>query len=177
MNFRLLSSQSGISLIEAMVALLILTVGLIPAMAIVSSSNNLSALIKNNLIAANLSQEGVEIVRGLRDANWFVSPSGSVAFDYGLSDGTYRVEWDTNIQGTPVKLPQPVGANPPLKFDSSTGLYNYSTGVDTQFRRTVTISLVVNTCNCELKVVSEVTWNERGRSRVVRAESHLFDWK
>ena len=174
MNPRALSYQSGISLVEAMVALLILTVGLIPVLAIITSSSGLAALIKNNLIAANLAQEGIEVVRGLRDANWFVSPV-SLPFETGLI-GTWRVEWDTNILGAPQKLPQVVGINPPLKFDATTGLYNYSTGTNTQFKRTVTISLV-GTCACEIKVVSIVTWPERNRTRTIMAESHLFNWK
>jgi len=66
-----------------------------------------------------------------------------------------------------------VGSNPVLKKNN--GLYNYSTGTDTIFRRTVTISKLNSG---ELVVVSSVTWTERGNiSRTVSAESHLFDWK
>ena len=167
MNSRTSFHQSGVGLIEAMVALLILTVGLIPVLAVVSSSNNLSALIRNNLIAANLAQEGIEVIRGLRDENWFSGQS----FDNGLI-GTWRVQWNTSWTNPP----QQVGTNPSLKFDSATGLYGYSAGADTQFKRTVTVSLV-GTCNCEMKIVGEVTWPERGRNRVIKAESHLFNWK
>lgn len=161
-------------MIETMVALVVLTVGLIPLLALVTSSVNLASLIRNNLIAANLTQEGLEVMRGLRDANWLVSPTPP-SFEAGLI-GTWRVEWDTTILGTPTKLPEAVGTNPPLKFDSTTGVYNYSTGTDTIFRRTVTVS-TVGACDCEIMIVSEVTWTQSGRNRTVSAESHLFDWR
>lgn len=166
---RKLNNQKGVTLVEALVTLVVLSFGLIPSLAIVSSSTNLSGLIKNNLIAANLAQEGVEVVRSLRDANWFAGRS----FDNGLV-GNWRVEYSTNwVTNSPVAA----GLNPFLKFDSATGLYNYSTGIDTIFKRSVSIAKTADLCNCKLVLVSRVDWTQQGRSRTVSIESHLFDWK
>ncbi|MDO8496612.1 MAG: prepilin-type N-terminal cleavage/methylation domain-containing protein, partial [bacterium] len=152
----------GFTLIEALVALVILTTALGPALVLSSNISSTASVIQNNLIAANLSQEGVEVIRALRDANWH----NGLSFDSGLSDGIYRIEWNSNSLIT-------LGSNPPLKL--STGLYNYSSGTDTLFKRTVTITKINSE---ELRVISDVTWTERGnRARDVRAESHLFDWK
>ena len=66
-----------------------------------------------------------------------------------------------------------LGTNPLLKVDN--GLYNYSTGQDTVFKRTITLTNIGAT---ELKVDSNITWFERGgRVRNIQIESHLFDWK
>lgn len=154
--------EKGFTLIEALVALIILTVSLGPALVLSSNVSSTASVVKNNLIAANLSQEGVEVVRALRDANWH---NGS-PFDSGLNDGIYRIEWNSN---TLIAL----SSNPPLKINN--GLYSYSSGADTLFKRTVTITKINSE---ELKIISEVTWTERGnRTRSVKAESHLFDWK
>lgn len=154
--------NNGFTLIEALVALVILTIALGPALVLSSDITNVASVIQNDLIAANLAQEGVEVVRALRDTNWF---SGS-AFNNGLADGTYRLEWNSS---SPIVL----GANPPLKVNN--GLYNYSSGSDTIFRRTVTIT---NVNTNEIRVVSDVTWTERAnRARDVKVESHLFNWK
>lgn len=165
--------SAGLTLVEALVALAVLSFGLIPALAVVSSSVKISSLIKNNLIAANLAQEGAEVIRGLRDASWFAGQP----FDFNLPGGQWRVEWNTN--GTTLPL-QTIGSNPPLKFHPSTGLYDYSTGIDgidTNFKRGITIVKVPNTCNCELIVQSRVQWQEHGGAKAIQVESHLYDWK
>ncbi|MEK7076075.1 MAG: prepilin-type N-terminal cleavage/methylation domain-containing protein [Patescibacteria group bacterium] len=155
-------NEFGFTLIEALVALVVLTLALGPALVLSSNISSTASVIQHNLIAANLSQEGLEVVRALRDANWY----NGLPFDTGLSDGIYRIEWNSN---TLIAL----GANPPLKL--SAGLYNYSSGTDTVFKRTVTITKINSE---ELRIISAVAWTERGsRVRDVRAESHLFDWK
>ena len=155
-------TERGFTLIEALVALVILTIALGPALVLSSNISSTSSVTQHNLIAANLSQEGLEVVRALRDANWY----SGLSFDTGLSDGIYRIEWNSNALIT-------LGSNPPLKI--SAGLYNYSTGTDTLFQRTVTVTKINSE---ELRIISDVTWTERGnRVRNVKAESHLFDWK
>lgn len=160
--FKYLNNQEGFTLVEALVALVILTLALGPALILSSNISSTASVIQHNLIAANLVQEGVEVVRSLRDANWF----NGLPFDNGLADGTYRIEWNSNSLIA-------LGANPPLKIDA--GLYNYSAGTDTLFKRTITITKINS---AELRIVSDVTWTERGnRVREVKAESHLFNWK
>ncbi len=153
----------GFTLIEAMVTLVILTTALIPALFLSTQATNVSFSIRNNLTATNLAQEGIEVVRAIRDNNWF---QGS-PFDTGLTGGlTWRVDWDSV---TLIAL----GANPVLKINN--GLYNYSAGTDSIFKRTITITQVNA---AELKVVSDITWTERGnRAKSIQAESHLFDWR
>ena len=143
-------------------ALVVLTTALGPSLILTTNVNSTSVVVKNNLIAANLAQEGVEVIRGIRDTNWF----NGTAFDTGLADGTYRVEWNSDAVIA-------LGANPLIKEDN--GLYNYSTGGNTIFRRTISI-LKVNAG--ELRIISEITWTERGGiAKSVMAESHLFNWK
>ncbi len=163
------SLSAGLTLVEALVTLVVLSFGLIPTLAVLSSSIRLASLIENNLIAANLAQEGVEVVRSLRDANWFANRP----FNNGLV-GSWRVEWNTNWT---TNLPQPIGLNQSLKFNSSTGIYNYSTGVDTNFKRWITVAMSPDPCNCDLVVVSNVQWIQQGKTRTKNVEAHLFDWK
>lgn len=165
-------NEKGYTLVEAIVAILILSLGILPSLSIVVIANSFSAFIKNNLIATNLAQEGVEVVRAMRDANWF----NGQPFDNGLVPPSFdcttgcRVQWDS---ASPITL----GTNPPLLFDSVSGIYNYLTGVDTIYRRKITITKVAGSCSCELLILAEVTWPERGgRTKTVVVESHLFNW-
>ncbi len=162
------------TLVEALVSLVVLSLGLIPAIGILSSSVRLASLIKNNLIAANLAQEGVEIVRGLRDEDWFKNPA--VPFGTGIV-GSWLVDWNTSLISGSANLPQLADTNPPLKFDPTTKLYNYTTGIETNFKRYVSVTMAANPCLCELIVISRVEWSQQGTARIQNVEAHLFDWK
>ncbi|KKQ47281.1 MAG: hypothetical protein UU54_C0005G0017 [Candidatus Yanofskybacteria bacterium GW2011_GWA2_41_22] len=154
--------EQGFTLVEAMVTLVILTTALIPALFLSTQATNVSFSIKNNLAAANLAQEGIEIVRAIRDNNWFQS----LDFDNNITAGTWRVDWNSD---TLIAL----GSNPALKINN--GLYNYSAGTDSLFKRTITVTKVNA---AELQIVSNVTWTERGnRAKSITAESHLFNWR
>jgi prepilin-type N-terminal cleavage/methylation domain-containing protein len=156
--------SKGFTLVEALVALVILTVGLIPAFQQATTAVNLSASIRNSLIAANLAQEGVEMVRAFRDANWFaVKP-----FDTGLTGCTAGCLVQYN--GAAVTA---LNGNPFLRLDPLTGLYQYTQGDESIFHRKLVITSV--SAN-ELKVTSEVTWNERSGAKQHIVEYHLFNW-
>lgn len=158
------SNNGGFTLIEAMVALVLIVIAMGPVLIMAVSAVNVASRIEHNLVAANLAQEGVEVIRNIRDTNWL---NGS-SFDSNLPAGTWRVEWNTVGGGL-----MTTGTNPVLKKNN--GLYNYATGIDTVFRRTVQI---LKPNNGELVLISSVTWVERGNiNRNVDVESHLFDWK
>ncbi len=166
-NHRKCAGERGFTIIEAMVAFMVLTIALIPALLLSSSSVNIALSIQNRLVAAGLAQEGIEVVRTVRDHNWFQTvPS---PFDTGLSPGAYRIGWDsTSLMSF---------QDSPLYFHSDTGLYDYNAAgmaLETPFKRKIAIAKL---SAVELKVESEVTWQERGRSRSVKVEEHLFDWK
>lgn len=159
-------NERGTTLVEALVAVLILALGIIPSFAIVFNGNIFSSAVRNSLVGSNLAQEGVEVVRAIRDANWF----NNQPFDTGLADGIYRLEWNSDVLLSE-------SGNPPLKVTPA-GLYNYSSGTDTIFQRRVTVTKIDPLgCNCELRIITEVTWPERNRTKTIQVESHLFNWR
>ena len=164
------NSEAGFTLIEALVYLVLLTTALVPAFILATDAVKLSTGIRNTLTAANLAQEGVEVVRAMRDANWFTSQPFGTGLDACTSPDGCRVQWDS-------KTPDAIGGNPRLKRDKVTGLYQYATGDPTLFSRKITIDPVPGS-SVELVVKSEVTWTERSVTdvRSIVVEAHLFDW-
>ena len=164
-------NNAGFTVIEVIVAVFILSVTLSGISAALVSNNNLAVSVTNNYIASGLVQEGVEVVRSLRDRDYEASPArtfGSFGSDGVVNDGIYRVQFDSAFL-----LP-----NPPddyLKLDSTSGIYSYDGGENSIFKRTVAITTVVP--NVEKRVVVTVSWNERSISKSVSAEEHLFNWK
>ncbi len=63
-------NQSGITLIEVLVASSILIVGIVAALILAMYSLRVAEVSKQELIATNLAREGVEVVRNIRDSNW-----------------------------------------------------------------------------------------------------------
>lgn len=172
-------SQRGFSLLETVVALGILVVGIGGAVGLVSQSlANISA-IKNKAIAANLAQEGIEVVRNFRDENWLKDcdwrtggscGSGQAGIDLNV-DGDYRVQYNgTSLIAYAVT---------PLQLNSSgyygyNGQFSFSGGQDTVFKRKISISTIsVN----QIKVVATIDWAERGGTRSMVIEDRLYNWK
>lgn len=156
------NGEKGFTLIEAIVSLMVLTLGIIPAYSLSQASQNISNSIRDNLVAANLAQEGAEVIHGIRDTNWFAGQT----FSNGLASGSYEVEWNST---TPLTTFQ----DRYLRLDTN-GRYSYAAGIVTSFKRRIRISLIGAD---EVKVVSEVTWVDRKRNRKVEVESHLFNWR
>lgn len=156
------NQEKGFTLVETLVSLVILSAVLVPVINLSSAVTRTSSTVRDNLIAAGLAQEGIEVVRAMRDTNWFSSRE----FDSGLNAGSYQVQWDSSSLLS-------LAGNPPLNLNN--GIYTYSGGTPSTFTRTINITKV-NTG--ELKVISEVSWTERSdNTKSTIAETHLFDWK
>ena len=145
-----------------LVASLFMLIVILQVFVFISASVNNSSVLRDNLIAVNLVQEGVEVVRNIRDRDWFLRNS----FGTSLPVGSWRVQWNSNAL-------VPLGGNPVLKKNSTVQFFSYDSGTDTVFRRTIDISLVsVN----EIRVISTVNWNVKSDSKSISAETHLFNW-
>ncbi len=150
----------GFTLIETLAALFVFTLAMAPIVFLSNSANNIALGLRDNLTAAGLAQEGIEIVRAVRDNNFL----NSRPFDSGLSNGTYTAVWNSDAL-TPSLNP----GN--LKIDN--GLYNYNTGTDTKYTRVIIISKINPQ---ELKVTCTVSWLTRRGTKSVSAEEHLYNW-
>jgi prepilin-type N-terminal cleavage/methylation domain-containing protein len=156
------TGRQGFSIVEVLVAISVITIGITGAMNLINFTISSVTMSKSQTIAVNLTQEGMEVIRSIRDSNWLEN----VVWDSGLGAGDYQVQYDNNS----LLL---LSGNPVLKIDSN-GFYQYDSGTDTRFKRKMTISDV--SAN-EIKVVSEVTWDERGKSYNTSVETRLYDWR
>ncbi len=154
--------RSGQAIVEALVAISVLTVGFLGIFSLLSQSFALNRVVSNNYTANYLASEGIEIVKNILDANII----NRRVWDSGLAKGDYEAAYDSrslsSYQGQP------------LSFDPITDLYSYSGSESTSFIRKITLDPI---SNVELKVISEVTWSDRGgASFKVDLEDHLFHW-
>jgi len=67
---QLKQNQNGLTMIELLVALTVITVGLFAVWSLFLSNYNAEKDARNRVIAVNLAREGAEIIRNIRDSNW-----------------------------------------------------------------------------------------------------------
>lgn len=162
---------AGFTLIEALIAVLILGIGLSGAFTALVMNSNTADLVKNGFVASGLAQEGIEVIRSSRDGDWFVNRAfGSFGGSAVAPDGVdaYQIEWNSDSISA--------NQNVFLKRDA-TGTFNYLIGSDTLFKRTISIiTPITSPANVEKIVTVKVFWSQRGINRNVTAEVHLFDW-
>ncbi|MEI7890333.1 MAG: type II secretion system protein [bacterium] len=130
-----LQNKKGYSLVEVLFTLMILSVGLAGTALLMTVSIKNSIKAKNQVIAAELAQEGVELVKNIND-------NGSV-----ISNGTYRVD---NIDGI-------TSSTDYLLYQDVNGSYSHKAagGTASKFFRAVVIGDAVTGGK---RISAAVTW-------------------
>lgn len=166
------NKKDGYTLVEALVAIVILSLGLIPSLITIILGNSFTSAIKNNLIATNLAQEAVEVVRAIRDTNWF----NGLSFDNGLVAPSFDCSVGCRVEWNSTSLLAEAG-NPNLYINN--GLYSYTGTTPSLFKRRMIIVKDPTSpgCNCELGILVEVSWPEKNRTKTIFVESHLYNWR
>ncbi|MBA3047479.1 prepilin-type N-terminal cleavage/methylation domain-containing protein [Patescibacteria group bacterium] len=158
---------AGFSLLEVMIAVLIITMGMIGVLSLVLQNIQVQYINKNDLIASQLAQEGLELVRNIRDENWL---DGN-AYDSGIvGDGTYTIDYTFAINDL-INSIDDVGAK--LNINGA-GFYIHGAGSATPFYRLITVD---DSSAEHLKVECKVRWSERSRTHDYTAATLLYDWR
>lgn len=158
----------GYLLIEAMVAIAVLTTGVLGIFALMSQSIKLTRVVNDQYIATYLAAEGIEIAKNLLDAN--IPPVGDgLAWNAGGFDASGCYEMDITSEQLPL------GGCPgtALGFDASVPRYAYGVGSATPYVRRVTIEPIDNP-QIGVRIVSTVAW--AGGSSSVSLEDKFYDW-
>lgn len=81
-----LNNKKGFSIMEILIAVALFTISISLTITMVSDSQNVVVNRENNVIAKNLSQEGLSGASVIIKNNW-----------YGIADGQYGLSWANNI--------------------------------------------------------------------------------
>ena len=173
-------SGAGFTIIELIISIFILSVAIIGVYAAFSVMVILSSEAEDRLVAAYLAQEGVEIIRNIRDSNW-IKGRGWDEYIGGCGSGTTGCEVDYKTTGS---LENPVyvwvGQGRFLKIDPENSFYNYDVGAETKFTRKITIEPLDVFI---VRVKAEVFWNKKpsiispdGAEDSIAVEETLYDW-
>ncbi len=174
------TAQRGFTLVETMVAISILLITVVAPMSTIGGSLSQISTVRDQMIAVNLAQEGIEVARQVRDSTslqrWSQGTSGfTVAYTptsattqwgAGLTVGEYIVDATTN----PLTffrcgaLVDSCSATQKSIYQSISGMYQQHSdapsGEKTQFNRIVNVTDIH--ADREKKIVSTVTWKTSG---------------
>src|SRR3989338_3959528 len=123
MKTKIIKNNSGISILEVIVAILIITIGMVGVLSLVIQNIQAQYINKNILIASGLAQEGLELVRNIRDLNWLTL--GNAWNQSIVGDGTYAVDYRGRISiNAAVNLISDADAR--LYINDINGLYTHT---------------------------------------------------
>jgi len=167
--------KNGFTLIEVLVTLFVLSVALVGVFFIITQNLANATRVGNNILGAHLAQEGVELVRNIRDNEWHATDT----FGNTLPNGTHEVQaltWNSlNSRWDPAYALRSFN-DQFLKKDPATGVFGYDLGADSIFKRKVVISTPTGEGAFHKIVTVTVSWAERASAKSIIVEEHLYDW-
>lgn len=181
MNQSSLQKNSGYTLLETLVAILILTLAVVAPMTIASRSLFSSTVAQQQVTAFTLAQEAIEGVRNVRDHNGLSGSPWLSSFPSLGTNFTIDAVNTITVGGDPIPtMATCSGTCAPINYDTSSHLYQYSpvggTNAATDFVRTVRMDAVAGTAD-EVQVSVTVTWNVGNLNRSFTARENIFNWQ
>jgi len=182
---------------EMIVAIGVITTGLVTILALAASSLSGAKESEARTVALSLAREGIEVVRNIRDGNWLGGEG--VNWDDGLHDGTdytavAKFDKEANSWGL-IFEPNDIG-NSKTQFYLTDGVYiqgkDPPTGKSTFYRRLLTLDeicendtiqsensscVLVGSPKVGIRVTSRVEWTEHERKHSMVVEDRLYNWK
>ncbi len=166
-NFKICQTNKknagGFTIIELIAVVFVVTVGLVGIYTVSSQITAYTTLSFSNLTASYLAQEGIEIVRNIRDTNWLEGSD----WNTGLSANDYEADYNSNSGDL-----SSYSSSHYLNIEYGSGLFGYGAGDPTKFKRKINITSEGDV----LKISVTVSWQEKMTPYSITAQENLYDW-
>lgn len=198
-NFsRIKKSLQGFTLAEALVAIAVILIGIISMVTLAVALTRSANQQKGRVVAYNLAQEGLEVVRNTRDSNWL----NNQLFCEGMSAAQVAVpvfNFDNRYQTKPMWFLDITNPNSKVYTSDSGNLFQEDTitsGEETVYERLISFSYIYydnddqetiqsqylypslpNEKLVGVRAVSTVTWQDRGEEHRIDLEERFYNWK
>lgn len=175
-----LKQNKGFTLIETLVSLAILTTAVVAMIWVSGNGVSESLYSKNKIIANYLAQEGVEIVRNIRDGE-IAGGAGWSGFLETVSDCSPST--GCTIDATPVVpvisiqecVSEPGKICNKNFYLTPAGYYTHQVvGNPTSFRRKIIVAPIGDS---EATVTVTVTWEQSGKTKTIVIGNYLSAWQ
>ncbi|MDO8240729.1 MAG: prepilin-type N-terminal cleavage/methylation domain-containing protein [Candidatus Moranbacteria bacterium] len=172
------SNRQGFSLVEVLFSVFLVSIGLLASLQLLSKGLTESLDSRDQSIASGLAQEGIELVRNVRDNNWATADAGK-SFAHFVLGGDCRID---KSYAYPASIDCTAGVPAKRLYIDSTGFYGHSSvnSTATKFYRKLIISGAT-----DRTVISMVAWNGsfpasnadcNTKNKCVYTETTLSSW-
>lgn len=174
-------SNKGLSLIGTLVAVVILALVVVVASRLTARTQQAARLSRENFAAATAAREGLELVRAMRDTNWFLQRSDNRHWTHGLctnpDTGETFDERQFTLDARTVRRLNPVGDSETslLTIGSSGEWTHHAEGKPTPYHRVLAVDC--RDRDVSIVVTARVSWpSNAGLERTLILSERLYDW-
>jgi Tfp pilus assembly protein PilV len=170
MKYNIKKLISGFTILEVVISIGIITVGLLGVSSLVLQNIQVEVNNRDYLIASMLAQEGLELVRNIRDVNcynnrnWKNGEAAGSANDI-VQGGNYIISKDGNINNSITNI-----NNAGARLNIVSGFYDHGAGVASPFYRLISVS---NDAADYITASSTIKWQVRGKTNYYTAATKL----
>jgi prepilin-type N-terminal cleavage/methylation domain-containing protein len=175
-KYEILNTKQGFTILEVIIVIFIITLGMVGVLSLVNQNIQVEYVNKNMIIASQLSQEGLELVRNKRDINWLKEVDWKLSANPGtgsdiIQDGSYAIDYTGVINRTPNNIGD---AGTRLYLDVNSFYTNSVTASPTIFSRLITVG---NVSAASTSVTCLVQWKKGTNTYNFAAQTVLYDWR
>jgi len=173
-----LKNNQGFTIAEMVVVIFIISVSLIGILSLISQNIRAEYVNKNMVIASQLAQEGLELVRNIRDDNfingggdWKHGAGGALSKDDIVQDNVYTIDYVNGINNNVDSIND---ANAKLYLDNNSFYENSSSANPTIFSRVITVD---NETADSITLTCVVQWQDHSSPRQYSVQMVLYNWR
>jgi len=159
-NFFFQKENSGFTLLEVLTSVFVLVITSLTIFSLLSASIFSLSSLKDRFVAFYLAQEGIEIVKNIRDSNFLQGASWLSGIGTGDKQGDYLSTSLSPYSDTYLK-------------QNSSGFFQYGSGSDTKFKRKINVTQIDAN---RVRVTVEVSWMEKGRPQSFTLVEEITNW-
>ncbi|MCK5510222.1 hypothetical protein KAI65_01580 [Candidatus Parcubacteria bacterium] len=181
-------NNKGFSILEASVVMGVVSIGILGVFSLILQNIQVQKVNKNILIASMLAQEGLELVRNIRDDNWIIAGNDWDLDIAGWNNDDFTIDYamilaDADDGDNDNDITEEAGTA--LYKDGANNFYTHTAAGNTatQFFRLIAAdgidaSIPVDGVIDYYKVKSHVQWKDnKGVLKNYIAETYLYNWR
>lgn len=173
--------NNGFSLIGVVMAVVLLTAAVVVVTRLMAQTSTIGRTSRDIFIAANLGREGLELVRAVRDTNWFLEPSDGRHWTHGLCSNSATGDEFTatrtfTLDAASVRDLDPVGNDAQSElYITNNGEWTHAvTENPTPYQRVISVDC--SDKDVSIAVESIIAWTGRNGERSWFVKESLYDW-
>jgi type II secretory pathway pseudopilin PulG len=161
--------KNGFTIIELIISIFVLSIAIVGVFSALSVMIILTSDTSDRLAATYLAQEGIEIVRNIRDTNWLNMDSPPEGLSPTWTDSLTGC--DTNSAGCEADYTTTGSVSNAITHNfgrylniNTDGFYGYASGTPAKYKRKIIITPVTDVDGKSdhiIKVTAQVSWNEK----------------